>query len=77
MKQSKSSKKRKRDVQEHRKKELTTNALLAKKGRSNKIDTLIRRYRMSDSEDFKIMKSIVLRDEKTVKQFRNYSTYSN
>ena len=68
MKQSKSSKKRKRDVQEHRKQELTTNALLAKKGRSNKIDTLIRRYRMSDSEDFKIMKSIVLRDEKTVKQ---------
>jgi len=58
----------KRKVQMSTERKLTTETLLAKKDRTTKIDALIRRYRMSDSEDFKIMKSIILRDEKTDKQ---------
>ena len=60
--------KRKRKVQNRKIAEITTEGLLARKDRTSKIDALIRRYRVSDSEDFKIMQSLIMRSDKTEKE---------
>lgn len=60
--------KRKKKVQKRKRAEITTEELLARKDRTSKIDALIRRYRVSDSETFKIMQSVIMRTDKTEKE---------